>query len=648
MKKDISRLFLPIINNLLLLIVAYIICRLLFWWENRSLFTGLSAAEVWGIVHGGWRFDLAAISYTNVLYLLMVVFPCHFKESKEWQLASRILFVVINWICLISNLIDAVYFPFAQRRTTASVFTEFAGDNLTGIFAVEIVRHWYFTLIGLLLLLGLWYAYRTPILRPQKRLRYYLLSTTAFLIGGVSVFFGIRGYLDIEMRPINNSNAKNFISNPNNSALVLNTPFSIIRTMGKQSYPNLNYFEEEQLPSIFTPEKQMVCPAKEHKDNIVILLLESFSAEYSKRLTPSLPGDSYMPFLDSLMAEGLTYDLSLSNGIKSIDAQVSVFASIPMLVESFMTAQAAMNKVDGLGNYLKPLGYETAYFHGADNGSLGIEAFVRTCGIDKYFGRNEYANDADYDGRWGIWDEPFLQFVARKLGGLHEPFCASVFTLTSHHPFKIPEVYRDTFPEGPLQIHKCIRYTDHSLRRFFDYAKKQPWYANTLFVLTGDHTNMRYLPESLNSLGNFKVPIFFFHPTDTTWNGHRKGIIQQIDIMPTILHHAGFQGPYFAFGNDLLDKHDSPNGSIAYLNDQYQFIEPDWLLQFDGERTTALFYYPLDPLLQANLATDPKAAEQRKKMERKLKAIIQQYMYRMNHNRLTVLTTSAVTQEPQQ
>ena len=646
MKKDFSRLYLPIINNLLLLIVAYILCRLLFWWENRSFFSELDSTEVLGIMHGGWRFDLAAISYTNILYLLMVVFPCHLKERKGWRLASRILFVFINWICLISNLIDAVYYPFSQRRTTASVFTEFAGDDLTGIFALELVRHWYFTLIGILLLLGLWYAYRMPILQPQKRLRYYLLSTTAFLIGGIAAFFGVRGYLNIEMRPINNSNAKDYISNPNNSALVLNTPFSIIRTMGKQAYPNLCYFTDEQMQAIFTPEKQMNNITKGHRDNIVILLLESFSSEYSKRLTPSLPDNGYMPFLDSLMEEGLTYDLSLSNGIKSIDAQVSIFASIPMLVESFMTAQAAMNKVDGLGNYLKPMGYETAYFHGADNGSLGIEAFVKTCGIDKYFGRNEYANESDHDGRWGIWDEPFLQFVARKLGGLKEPFCASVFTLTSHHPFKIPEAYRDTFPEGPLRIHKCIRYTDHSLRRFFEYAQRQPWYANTLFVLTGDHTNMRNRPESLNSLGNFKVPIFFFHPTDSTWHGHRKGIIQQIDIMPTILHHVGYQGPYFAFGNDLLDEQTPSTGSIAYLSEQYQLTEPDWLLQYDGEQSTALYYYPLDPLLQANLVADPKIADRRRKMEQQLKAIIQQYMYRMNHNRLTVLPPPAITDKP--
>lgn len=626
----------PLLINLLLLLVAYGLCRLSFWAENRQFFD-LDGHEALGVLRGGFVFDMAAISYTNILYLVMVLLPLHWKEMPRWQLASKVVFVVVNWLALVMNLMDAVYYPFVQRRTTASVFTEFANDNLISIFGIEIVNHWYLTLGAVVLLAALWWGCRTPRTSTVPLVRYYLKTTASLILAATAVIFGIRGSFNLELRPIHNGVAKEFVRQPANAALVVNTPFSIIRTFGKKSYPDLCYFEDGELESIYNPEHTMDAPRRDRPDNVVILLLESLTSEYSKRLMPKRQDEGFMPFLDSLMEEGLTFDLSLSNGAKSIDAQASAFASIPMLVESFMSAQAAMNKVDGIGNYLKQLNYETAYFHGACNGSLGIESFVKSCGLDKYYGQTEYANDDDYDGRWGIWDEPFLQFVGRELGHLHEPFCAGVFTLTSHHPFHIPEAYRDTFPESSLPIHKCIRYTDYSLRRFFEYARKQPWFEHTLFAIAGDHRNMIEMPESMNDLANFKVPVFFYHPTDSTWHGHRQGIIQQIDIMPTILHHVGYQGRYFAFGNDLLDEQAPPIGSIAYVNDLFQLTEEDWLIQFDGEQTTALYHYALDPFLQANLVADEYARPQRKKMERVLKAYIQQYMFRMNRNRLSVL-----------
>ena len=526
-----------------------------------------------------------------------------------------------------------------KRRTTASVFTEFSGDDLTSIIGIELVNHWYFTLTGVLLLLLLWWAYRSPAISVKKRGRYYLSSTFAFLLGCVAVFFGTRGSLNLELRPIHNGIAKEFVCHPANASLVLNTPFSVLRTLGKKAYPNIHYFEESELETIFTPERFMAAPQKEHPDNVIILILESFSSEYSKRLTPERTDEGYMPFLDSLMNEGLTFDLSLANGLKSIDAQASTFASIPMMIEPFMSSQATMNHVDGIGNYLKGMGYETAFFHGADNGSLSIDGFVKSCGFDRYYGRNEYGNDADWDHHWGIWDEPFLLYFNQELSKLHEPFCASLFTLTSHHPFRIPEAYRNTFPEGSLPIHKCIRYTDHALRRFFEEAQQQAWYPHTLFVITGDHTNAQNLPVSMNDLGCFKVPVFFFHPTDSTWRGHQEGIIQQIDIMPTILHHVGYQGPYFAFGNDLLDQQTTRKGSIAYIHDLYQLTDNGWLLQFDGEQSTALYHYTQDAMLQTNLVADSHEQEQREKMERLIKAFVQQYAQRMNHNQLTVLSS---------
>lgn len=624
-----------LLYNLLVLVACYMVCRLVFWAENHSLFPGLDLSETGNIVAGGLRFDLAAIAYTNALYLLLTLLPLPAKERPGWQGAMRLLFTVVNGICLAANLVDAVYFPFIKRRSTAAVFSEFHNDDLTSIVTYELVHHWYLTLLGILFFICLWKTYRTPHFAPQPRRRYFVSTVAGLLVGAVAVFFGIRGGFDLELRPIHNGIARQLVRQPAHATLVLNTPFSILRTAGKHPYPQVHYYDDAELERVFTPVRQMTSAdtGAHRRENIVILLLESFSNNYSKRLNPAMQGEGYMPFLDSLMSEGLTFRTSLANGLRSIDAQASVLTSIPMLVENFLVSQAAMNDVEGLGTYMKQLGYTTAYFHGADNGSLGIDGFVRSCGFDRYYGRDEYADDSDWDHHWGIWDEPFLQFFGRTLSGFHEPFCAALFTLTSHHPYQIPPAYRDTFPDEALPIFKTIRYTDHSLRRFFDYARRQPWYDHTLFVLTGDHTNQLYPASAGNDFTRFEVPLFFFHPTDSLWQGQRDGVAQQTDILPTLLHYVGYEGPYFAFGNDLLSQQ-PPTPAISYINDLYQMTDGQWLLQFDGDTCTALYDLPHDPMLQANLAAAPRTQQQRQLMERPLKAIIQQYMTRMNANQL--------------
>jgi len=626
--------------NLLLLIVAYMLCRLAFVLENHTLFHGIGAAEAWGIIRGGLRFDLSAIAYSNALYVLLLFFPLHIKERRGWQTFLHILFVAVNTICLASNLADAVYYPFIKRRATASVFTEFQNDNLTNIIGLELANHWYLTLLGVLLAVALWLLYRTPSPSTAPRWKYYLTQVIGLLCSAPLLIVGIRGGVDPELRPLHNGNAREYVQQPSHAVLVMNTPFSIFRTFSKKSYPQVSYFEENLLDGIYTPVHELTLTGDtlRHKDNVIIIILESFSSSYSRYLNPNAEEDC-TPFLDSLMREGLTFDLSLSNGISSIDAQASAFASIPMMVASFMSSHGTMNDIDGIGNYLKPMGYHTAYFHGADNGSLSIDGFVKVCGFDAYYGRNEFNNDAEWDHHWGIWDEPFMQFMAQTLSHTPEPFCAGLFTLTSHHPFQIPPQYRDTFPEGKLPIFKAIRYTDHSLRRFFEEASQQPWFEHTLFVLMGDHINMQSSPEFINDLGAFRVPVFFFHPTDTTWRGHRPGIIQQTDILPTILHHVGYQGRYFSFGNDLLSDTTEHIGALSYIHDQYQYVQDHYLLQFDGAKSTAFYDFRIDPLLQNNQVTVPFYARIREDMERKLKAAIQQYMTRMNGNHLTAKQT---------
>lgn len=655
LKRNLFSAPLCFVINVVLVYIVYAVCRLVFLAVNWDMFSDTITwggfVEMW---HGAWFFDTSAILYTNVLYALLMLFPIHYKEKGWYQKMAKWVFVVCNSLCIIANLVDCVYFQYTTRRTTVTVFSEFKHENNLGsIFGVEIFRHWYLVLIGIFLIVALWKSYRIPKgqmpievsqpYRPAKLMRYYVVQLLCLVLFVPLCIGGMRGGFTTAVRPITISNANQYVKSPLEAAIVLNTPFSMLRTLGKKVFEVPTYYTENQLNAIYSPVHEPAGSLVKRKKNVVVIIIESFGREYIGGFNKWLDGGrykGYTPFADSLMQHSATYLYSFCNGRKSIDGMPSVLSSIPMFVEPFFLTPAALNNVSGLAGELKHEGYHSAFFHGAENGSMGFQAFAQATGFDEYFGRTEYdadkrfGGDKDFDGTWAIWDEPFMQFYATKMGEIKQPFMTALFTASSHHPFVIPEQYKGRFKEEGLPIHKCIRYTDNALRQFFNKAKTMPWYKNTIFVITSDHTNMSDHAYYQTDLGGFCSPIIFFDPSGEFKPGMRDAIAQQIDIMPTVLSYLGYDKKYVGFGIDLLTTPAKDTWAVNYLNGIYQYVKGDYLLQWDGQKTKALYRFRTDLLLDHNVAAqEPKVREA---MEREVKAIIQSYMERMTSNELVV------------
>jgi phosphoglycerol transferase MdoB-like AlkP superfamily enzyme len=422
----------------------------------------------------------------------------------------------------------------------------------------------------------------------------------------------------------------------------------MLRTIGKNSYIRPEYYtDESELESIFTPIHQpdSSSVAGQSGDscltrkNVVVIFLESFGREYFGSLNRDiLPGyKGYTTFLDSLIDHAaVTYRYSYANGKASIDAMPSALSGLPMFVESFVAASHATNHLGGMAACLDSLGYETAFFHGAPASSLGFQGFTKSIGFQHAWSQEDFEADsrtegrAAYDNWWGIWDEPFLQYFRMKMSDMKEPFMTALFTLTSHHPFHVPDKYKEVYREEELPIHKCIRYTDNALRRFFAEAAKEPWFKNTIFVLTGDHTNASNHAEYKSGINQFSTSIIFYDPSGHLTPGIHDGIAQQTDILPTILGAVGYPKPYMAFGCDLFNTPAKDTWAVNYLDGVYQYCKGDYVIQFDGEQTIGI-YRLTDYRMQHNLKGQ--VAEQ-SQMECELKAVIQQYMNRMIDNRL--------------
>ena len=646
--KTVKSLLCPLaitLCNLLIAYVVYFLARLIYFFENYSYFSqNLSFSHVLEMLRGGLVFDTSAILVTNIPYIVLMLFPIHYKESAIYQKLCRAVFLVINGLALAINLCDAVYFRFTMRRTTTTVFSEFANEeNLGGVFLKETVNHIYLLVLFVVMVWAMYRLYRMTGLKHKELTWWHYDLATLLSLAALAPFVvaGIRGGFATAVRPITISNANQYVDRPTDAALVLNTPFSLYRTIGKAVFVVPEYYQDEaEMASVFTPIHVPNDSVPMTKKNVVVLIVESFGREYIGALNGTLENSryrGYTPCVDSLIAKSITFSHSYCNGRKSIDGMPSILSSIPCFVEPFFLTPASMNHVSGIASLLVGEGYQTAFFHGAQRGSMGFQAFARSTGFQAYYGREDYdedtrfGGDADFDGMWAIWDEPFLQYYAAKMSEMKEPFMTAVFTASSHHPYAIPEKYKEVYPEEGLTIHKCIRYTDMAIGRFFQEASRQPWFKNTIFVLTSDHTNQSDHMEYQTDLGGFCSPIIIYEPgvTDQQPEMQQK-IAQQIDILPTLMGRLHYPKPYFAFGIDVLNTPAEQTWAVNYMNGFYQYVKHGHVIQFDGQKTTAA-YALTDSLMQNNLVNQ---LPEQPQMEREVKAIVQQYMERMTQDRL--------------
>ena len=632
-------------NNLLLVMVLYTLSRLFFYWVNIDLYPNVSANHLSEMLIGGVRFDLTALLYLNSLYLLLILLPlpATIRNQNKYIRIANWCFWLPNILGFIVNCMDIIYARFTGRRTTCTIFTEFQNDgNLASIIWQSMWQYWYVTLfsIAILTLLIICTRKKWHISHTYTRWKYYLIETTLMLGTIYFVVIGIRGGFGKYTRPITISNAMQYTNAPQETAILLNTPFTLMKSLENTTYIHPNYFSNEDAERIFSPihTDEIEQSNRLGQTNVVILILESFSKEYIGFYNQHLDEyEGFTPFLDSLLLHSVTYSYSFASGRKSIDAMPSVLSSIPMLIEPYIVTPYSTNAVSSLAACLRDEGYITAFFHGAPNGSMGFQAYARSAGFEKYFGMDEYDEIGDFDGTWAIWDEEFLQYYACTMSQMQQPFMTAVFTASSHHPFRIPERYNGTFPKGTLPIHQCIGYTDYALRKFFEYAKQQDWYENTLFVLTADHTNQVSLPEYATAKGLFEVPIAFYSPKWDQGKLQTQGAVSQTDIMPSVLAYLGYDKPFFAFGADILTKEKKHPLAICYNHPVYQLLSDSLLMQFDGKEIRAVYNYHTDPTLQQNIANKIDTKE----LETYLRAYIQQYIYRLTTNQLTIQTNGS-------
>ncbi len=605
--------------------------QLAFYLLNSNFFHVDGFVEYCRIFLGCTRYALSSISVFLAPYLLLSLLPLPIKSNKIYKIVSDVLFYLANVFMMAVNLIDSGYYRFTFKRLTADITRYLGvGGDFKELIPQFLRDYWQIATIFIVLVVLFVFADRF-LLRRYKREsikfsgKWFLKQSIVFVILTGLLIVIQRGGL--QTRPLNLMHASQYCATQN-TALVLNTPFTLYRTFGKPALEKKDFFVQEQADAIYNPHQKpqsstwadslFVESLQVGKTNVVVIILESFSAEYLK--TYNVNGVSYTPFLDSLASRSLVFQ-GLSNGKKSIDGIPAVLSSLPLMMEeSYLTSSYGENKLTSFASTFADKGYTTAFFHGGYNGTMNFDNYVKKVGFKYYYGKNEYNNNKDYDGNWGIFDEPFLQYMVKQLDTLHQPFATALFTLSSHHPYALPEQHKGKFPKGTMIVHETVGYTDYALKRFFEEAAKTDWFANTLFVITADHSALTSQEEFKTQLGLFRIPAIIYHPQlKCSFVSNR--IMQQIDVYPTIADLLHVEEDIFCFGRSVFSP--LPQYYIYYTNGEYLLLIGEYLSKYKEDFSLELYNVVKDPALKNNIADIQ--IEIASKHKRFTEAMIQQY-----------------------
>lgn len=549
---------------------------------NSKKFPDLTVADY--LIGGGFDLMTIALFFLPFLAVRFLPLPERLERLRFWislslfSLATMLIFVFNGW--------DVAYFSYTAKRSSFDYFVYMLTNTETTSLAGDFIAEFWWLLVFFVFSLSfsIWYFVQVKSASISWKLRKHWVSFV--LVLATFVIIGRGGF---QLKPIGVIEATNY-SSLSNAPAVLNSAFTIIKTIAVKGVEDKKYFNEGELNAIFNPiqtsQDQKFLPKG---TNVCFILLESFGSMYCGPNSP----ESYTPFLDSLLKKSMFFEHAIANGRTSMEALPSVISSIPSYTnESFILSAYSANQFQGLPSILKKEGYYSAFFHGANNGSMRFDAFTSAAGFDAYYGRDEYPNEAHFDGNWGIEDHHMLSFAVDEMNRFKKPFFSMIFTLSSHHPYTIPAAFKSKVKHGPEPLCATISYVDLALKEFWSKAKKQAWFNNTLFVFCADHVGPTKRWDRCSLEWTYRIPIGFYHASMNLPLVQKGRMFQQIDIMPTTLDLLGLTTAYYSFGtsyfnNKIMPKMICEQGNlISFYSAENGLKTTVWNEHMKGKRSS--------------------------------------------------------------
>lgn len=585
-------------------LITFTICRLFLYYSYPDYFSTLTVEQLLRALLKGAQFDSATLVSSCVLFFILLTLPFNTLQTYRVRRFSLYFIFAIFFLLLSYTLADISYFGEVKRHIGAEILNISADiEEMTSLAINSRLSDIIQSIIFLVFVTITWYFF---ILKPEKKQRIqlptsfvkrllYWLATVGFII------FCIRGFIPTG-RPINIADA--FIKNGSiaQANLSLNPAYLSFREIQKrQSQQALALSSEssvkafvQQNPAIFNWQRPNAIPTGK---NVVLILLESWNSRH----IDSLSGSSYKvtPFFDSLVPKSHVWRQNYAAGQRSIVGIQAVLSSVPAL-PSFGTIGFGLEikNFSRIGEILQQNGYNSLMMQTSKRRSFQMENIATALGFEEYYGQEDIPLLLDYPQSqppFG-WDYDGLQFLAQKLSEKpdNKPFFAFIFTGTTHEPFpRLPDEF-ELYPHdlrAESGYLNALRYSDWSLEQFFSRIENEPWFNNTIFILTADHTlNLQKSEKDVKarplSREDFHIPLLIYTPDGSLPPKQFNHITSQYDVLPTITDLLGFKQKISTFGQSLYD---TPQNEEAYVfaSDNFGLITPTQTIFFSEENSQA-------------------------------------------------------------
>jgi len=377
--------------------------------------------------------------------------------------------------------------------------------------------------------------------------------------------------------------------------------------------------------------------------NVVIFLEESLGSEFWGCLGRS---NTLTPEMDKLATEeGLLFTNIYACGNRTVRGMEGVLSSFPPLPGDSIVRRHLSDNVESIARVLKRDGYSTVFLYGGRGLFDGMRSYALRNGYDRFIEQKHFAHPT-FTTIWGVCDEDLFERALeefRELGKAGKPFLATVLSVSNHKPY--------TFPKGRIaedpdkrQREYAVKYSDYALGRFFQAARKEAFWTNSIFVVVADHGARVYGQQRI-PIHSYEIPLLIAGPAVVKSPSRVSQLGSSLDVSPTILGLLGRPCETMFFGRDLLQSQPEEGRALLNHNRDIGLLAHQRLVVL-GLKQTVEFYQGDPKVVEMSLLPQPTNSD--REIEKDAIAIYQvaDDLYTRQHYRIDGMPPSREVSAP--
>ncbi len=537
--------------------MMFFLARLGIYFIHRESFADLNTGDVlFGFLHG-IRFDLASLMVFLGLPLLISIVPLSWSRTRWWSGSVALVVFLLLLTGLFALIGDLIYFGFVKRHLSNELLFL---PREVGYLAKEVSGHPAYLVTGVLLISAGGCLWKRILMIPLKPARRHLVKFVLFFM-----FVGIAGRGGIGMKPLAIVHAYAHGSSSLGN-LTLNGIFSASHSMllsENIERRDMNAAELEHALNLPADILDKPFPLEhDHRGtgkpgrNLVILMVESLTPKYVDGFSGG--GYGITPNLDRMASRGWKFTRFYAHGQRSVEGIQAILTGLPSVMGLPAVTDLTAN-YSKLAELARDNGYYPLFVNSTEREAFLTREIAGSVGFSNYYGKEDMPlllnyPDKEWDRRLG-WDYETLMFTLEQIKKQGPPFLAFVSLTTDHTPYpRLMEPFT-RYPHHPNReggYLNSLHYTDWAIGEFINAAQSEPWFAETVFVITADHVIAHFQSGGFEE--NFRIPLILYAPEILTPR-QVNTVGSQLDLAPTFVSLMGLSGRFSTIGNDMMHRH---------------------------------------------------------------------------------------------